>query len=185
MLSIMSGARRGEILGLKWSEVDFFNNQIRIRRTFNSGRWYKPKTKTSRREIDLGPKMMNQLKRWRLACPANELGLVFPDERGLPIEPTKLLKHHFHSALEKAEVESIRIHDLRHTYASLQILNGENIKYIQRQMGHANPTVTLNVYAHLMDSVNQEAACRLENTVFGAQKNRTGSKMVADEGRGK
>ena len=56
----------------------------------------------------------------------------------------------------------------RHTFASLLIDQGENIKYIQSQLGHSSPTVTLNVYAHLMKPVNQEAACRLENTTFEA-----------------
>ncbi len=63
----------------------------------------------------------------------------------------------------------IRFHDLRHTYASLLIEQGENIKYIQSQFGHSSPTVTLNVYAHLMKPTNQEAVCRLENTVFGSR----------------
>jgi len=60
----------------------------------------------------------------------------------------------------------IRFHDLRHTYASLLIEQGENIKYIQSQLGHSSPTVTWNVYAHLMKPTNQEAAERLEKTVF-------------------
>ena len=73
------------------------------------------------------------------------------------------------------QIEELVI-DLRHTYASLLIEQGENIKYIQSQMGHANPSVTLNIYGHLMESVNQAAAQRLENTIF----NSDGSKMVAD-----
>jgi len=66
--------------------------------------------------------------------------------------------------------------DLRHTFASLLIEQGENLKYIQSQLGHADPTVTLKVYAHLMKPVNQEAACKLENTIFGIN----GSKVVAE-----
>ena len=68
----------------------------------------------------------------------------------------------------------MRYHDLRHTTASLLIEQGENIKYIQKQLGHSSPTVTLNVYAHLMKDSNQESACRLENTIFES----TGHKMV-------
>jgi integrase len=83
---------------------------------------------------------------------------------------------YFEPALKKAGTGKVRFHDLRHTYASLLIEQGENIKYIQNQLGHSNPTVTLNVYAHLMKPVNQEAACRLENTIFQT----SGSKMVAD-----
>ncbi len=60
--------------------------------------------------------------------------------------------------------------------SSILIKQGENIKYIQSQLGHATPTVTLNVYAHLMDSSNQETACRFENTVFGE----SGSNLVAE-----
>ena len=78
-----------------------------------------------------------------------------------------MLRRHFRPALQAAGCPSIRFHDLRHTNASLRLENGENIKYIQAQLGHATPTITLNVYAHLMKDRNPEAACRLENAVFG------------------
>lgn len=168
LLAIMSGARQGELLGLKWSEIDWKNNQIKIRRTFNCRKWYQPKTKASSREIDLGPTMMRELKKWKLACPVNELDLVFPyDATGNPIEPTWLVRNHFYPALKAAGLPRMRFHDLRHTYASLLIKQGENLKYIQSQLGHSNPTVTLNTYSHLMESVNQEAACRLESAILG------------------
>lgn len=180
MLAIMSGARQGELFGLKWTDVDWFNSQIQIQRTFNSGAWYKPKSKTSNRKIDLGPAMMAELRKWRLACPKNELELVFPNDAGGPLDHGNMLRRHFYPALLKAGLPKTRFHDLRHSYASLLIEQGENIKYIQSQLGHASPTVTLNVYAHLMSAVNQEAACRLENAVFGA----SGSKMVAGNEKG-
>ena len=176
LLAIMSGARQGEILGLKWQEIDWANNQVRIRRTFNCRKWYKPKSSASSREIDLGPTMMQSLKAWKLACRSNKLDLVFPNGKGQPIEPTHLTRMHFYPALDAAGIKRIRFHDLRHTYASLLIEQGENIKYIQSQMGHANPSVTLNIYGHLMESVNQAAAQRLEDTIF----NSNGSKMVAE-----
>ena len=78
-------------------------------------------------------------------------------------------------ALKAAGIARIKFHALRHTTASLMIEQGENIKYIQSQLGHSSPTVTLNVYAHLMKTINQEAACRLESTIFETN----GSKMVA------
>ena len=77
--------------------------------------------------------------------------------------------------MQKAGLDKMRFHDLRHTTASLMIEQGENIKYIQSQLGHSSPTVTLNVYAHLMKPTNQEAACRLEIAIFET----SGSKMVA------
>jgi len=175
-IAIFSGARQGELLGLKWSDVDWFNNQIHIQRTFNNQAWYDVKTKTSNRKIDLGPATMTGLKKWKLACPISKLNLVFPNKAGNPINHNNLVNRHFNPALTTAELPKIRFHDLRHTYASLLIEQGENIKYIQSQLGHSSPTVTMNVYAHLMKPVNQEAACRLENTIFET----SGSKMVAD-----
>ena len=173
-LAIMSGARQGELLGLKWSDVDWENNQLNIRRTYNNQAWYKTKTKSSSRKIDLGPSMMAELKKWRLACPPNKLGLIFPNEAGGPINHNNLISRYFEPALAKAKLGKVRFHDLRHTYASLLIEQGENIKYIQDQLGHSSPTVTLNVYAHLMKPVNQEAALRLENAIFEPD----GHKMV-------
>jgi len=165
-LAIFSGARQGELLGLKWSDVDWSNKQIHIQRTFNNQAWYDVKTKTSNRKIDLGPAMMKALKKWKISCPPNELDLIFPNEAGQPINHNNMCYRYFEPALTKAGIGKVRFHDLRHTYASLLIEQGENIKYIQSQLGHSSPTVTLNVYAHLMKSVNQEAACRLENAVF-------------------
>jgi len=124
------------------------------------------KTETSNRNIGIGPSMMAELKKWKVACSPNKLNLVFPNKAGGPIDHNNLLKRNFYPAIEKAELGKFRFHDLRHTYASLLIDQGENIKYIQTQLGHSNPTVTLNVYAHLMKPVNQEAAIRLENAIF-------------------
>jgi integrase len=167
-------------LGLKWGDIDWANCQINIQRTFNKGRFFSTKTKTSNRKVDLGPTVITELKKWKLACPKNELGLVFPNEAGEAINYSNMVQRHFFPALREAALRRIRFHDLRHTYASLLIEQGENIKYIQNQMGHSSPMVTLNVYAHLMKPTNQEAACRLENTIFGA----TGHKMVTKAKKG-
>ena len=93
---------------------------------------------------------------------------------------SNMVQDYFLQALKAVNLPRVRFHDLRHTNASLRLENGENIKYIQTQLGHANPTVTLNVYAHLMNATNQEAACRLENAIFGE----SGSKMVAGKKKG-
>ena len=85
---------------------------------------------------------------------------------GKPINHNNLVNRCFHPALKDAEIDRIPWHDLRHTKASLMIEQKENLKYIQTQLGHSSPTVTLNVYAHLLKPINQEAACRYENMVF-------------------
>ncbi len=180
MLAIFSGARQGELLGLKWSDIDWENNQIHIQRTFNHYAWYDTKTETSNRKIDIGPETMRALKKWKLPCPLCELDLVFPNEAGNPIKQNNMCHRYFKPALKKAGLGKVRFHDLRHTYASLLIEQGENIKYIQTQLGHSNPTVTLNVYAHLMRPYNQESARRLENSVFAP----TGHNLVTNARKG-
>jgi integrase len=180
MLAIMSGARQGEIFGLKWSDVDWKSSQIHIQRTYNHGSLYDTKTETSNRKIDLGPVMMTALKKWKLACPISDLDLIFPDKVGDPINHNNMRYRYFEPALKKAGLGKVRFHDLRHTYASLLIEQGENIKYIQTQLGHSNPTVTLNVYAHLMRPYNQESARRLEKSVFAS----TGHNLVTNTKQG-
>ena len=196
LTAIMTGARQGELLGLKWSDVDFPKKQISINRTFNMGRFFTPKTRQSVREIDLAPILVKELAAWKLAQIALRLekekdekkpkaknrekkncDLVFPNEEDEPMNYSNMVNRYYKPALKAAAIPQIRFHDLRHTYASLLLAQGENIKYIQTQLGHSSPTVTLNVYAHLMKKENQEAACRLENAIFEG----TGHNLVTNE----
>lgn len=172
-LAIFTGARQGELLGLKWEDVDWEKSQIHFRRTFNTSRFFPPKSKTSNRRVDVGPRILRELKKWKLACPKKKLNLVFPNKDGNPMHRNDLLRNRFYVALEAVNLPKIRFHDLRHTYASLLIEQGENINYIQSQLGHKTPTVTLNVYAHLMNPTNQEAVKRLEMRVFGVDSSKT------------
>jgi integrase len=175
MLAVFTGARQGELLGLKWGDIDWESKQIHIQRTYTKGQFFATKTRSSNRRVDLGPKVSTELKKWKLACPKSDLDLVFPNGLGKPMNYSNMMNRYFKPALKKASLPKIRFHDLRHTYASLLIEQGENLKYIQSQLGHSTPTVTLNVYSHLMNPTNQGAALRLESAVFGGD----GSKMVA------
>ncbi|RJP83631.1 MAG: site-specific integrase [Desulfobacteraceae bacterium] len=166
-LAIFTGCRQGELLGLKWTDVLWTTSQIYIKRTFNKKAWYNPKTKTSIRKIDMGPSVLADLKQWQRECPKTELDLIFPNRDGGPMDQSHMLNRFFFPALKKAGIPRIRFHDLRHTFASLLIDQGENIKYIQTQLGHSTPSVTLNTYAHLLKPVNQKAASRLEKMVLG------------------
>ena len=166
MTAVLTGMRQGELLGLKWDDIDWHNGQISVRRTFNHRQFYEPKTKTSRRKIDLAPDLIHELKKWSLACPISELNLVFPSTVGTPEDADHMRKRRFMPALKRAGLPKIRFHDLRHTYASLLIAQGEHPKYIQVQMGHSSINVTMDIYGHLMDTTNRGAANRLGETVF-------------------
>jgi integrase len=178
MMATSTGMRQGEILGLKWSDIDFAVKQISVNRTFNHGRFYPPKSKDSKRKIDMVPQLIPQLKEWKLACPKTELDLVFPNANGNPIDANNFLNRVFSPALKKAKLPKVRFHDLRHTYASLLISQGENPKYIQNQMGHSSIQVTYDIYGHLIATENSESASKLGNTIFG-ENSGFGSRMVA------
>mgnify|MGYP000898447768 CR=1 FL=1 len=199
LTAIMTGARQGELLGLKWQDVDFQKKQISINRTFNMGRFFTPKTKQSVRKIDIAPILVKELAAWKLLQNTIRLekekdekkpetqnkdkknyDLIFPNEEDEPMNYSNMVNRYYKPALKAAEIPKIRFHDLRHTYASLLLAQGENIKYVQNQLGHSSPTVTLNVYAHLMKKENQEAACRLENTIFEG----TGQNLVTETKEG-
>jgi integrase len=175
-LAIFSGARQGELLGLYWSDIKWQKKQIHIQRTFNHGEWYKPKTKTSNRYIDIGPGMLKVLKKWKIACLPSKLNLIFPNENGNPIDAKNLTYRHFKPALKKAKIKSIRFHDIRHTFASLLIDQNENPKYIQRQLGHSSIQMTFDVYGHLIEKTNQESATKLEESVFKNNRSQNGHK---------
>jgi integrase len=181
LLAVMTGARQGEILGLKWKDVDFERKQLHISRTFNHGRFFAPKTKGSIRTIHLSPAVIRELAKWKLASTPNEQDLVFANNVGKPIDAGNLIAHHFKPALKAAKLPDIRFHDLRHCHASMLFEQGESITYIQHRLGHANPSVTLSVYAHYIKTENQDAICKLENTIFGG----TGHKMVTNDGEAK
>ena len=122
---------------MKWSDVDWNNNQIHVQRTYNKGIWFKPRATASKRKIDIGKITIRKLKKWKRSYPASKLGLIFPNKVGGPISQTNLLRRHFYQALKAVRMPSIRFYDLHHSYASLLIDQGENIKYVQTRLGHS------------------------------------------------
>jgi len=179
MTAILTGLHQGELIGLKWTDIDWTNRQLHVRRTYTHGRFYEPKTRTSRRRVDVPGTLIHQLKKWRLACSKGELDLVFPNSASNPENHANLLNRVFYPALRRAGLHQSRFHDLRHTYASLLIANNEHPKYIQAQMGHSSIKITMGVYGHLMQTANNKAADKLAELALGIGE--SGSKMVAAE----
>lgn len=93
------------------------------------------------------------------------MDLIFPTEDGTPENAANLLYRRFFPALRRAGLPRMRFHNLRHSYASLLIAQGEHPKYIQSQLGHSSINVTMDIYGHLMQTVNQKTASRLGKTV--------------------
>ena len=105
----------------------------------------------------------------------NITSLIFPPKAGIPEDAAYFVKRRFFPALTKAKLPKIRFHYLRHTYAALVWEQTKDVKYLQTQLGHSSLTMTMDVYGHLMNKTNQDAATRLGNAIFGDD----GSKTVA------
>ena len=168
LTAVMTGMRRGELLALQWGDIDWNSDQISIRRSIYKGEFVNPKSKNAIRRIVISPILRQALEQHRLIGRKSEFDLIFPNEIGLPLNPENLIKREFHSALDRAGLRRIRFHDLRHSYASILISQGENIKFIQSQLGHSSAKTTLDRYGHLMLNLENDAARRLDKTVFGS-----------------
>jgi integrase len=111
--------------------------------------------------------LLKELKVWRLACPHSPYDLIFPNLDGQPMSHSNLMQRGFFPALQRAGISRIRFHDLRHTFASLMISNGEDILRVSRLMGHATASFTLNVYSHMILQEHDPSGDRLASSVFG------------------
>jgi len=177
LTTVLTGMRRGELFALKWGDINWVTGQIHVRRAYVRERFQEPKSRAGTRAIVMPPILVKVLKRHKLSSPASDLNLVFPNEEGNPLNGGNIYNREFLPALRRAGLCKIRFHDLRHTYASLLIAQGENLKFIQQQLGHSSAQMTLDRYGHLMPQVQHGAGERLQNTVF---KN-FGSNLVAKD----
>jgi integrase len=164
LCAVLTGMRRGELLGLKWEDIDLEGHRLFVRRALWRGKFVTPKSRRSRRTIDMAPTLRDALAR----LPSRfRGGLVFCSEGGTALDPDNLMHRDFPRALRRAGVRRICFHDLRHTYTTLLIAQGAHPKYIQVQLGHASIQTTLDRYGHLMPDAHAAEARKLDQLVFG------------------
>lgn len=186
ILGFFCGMRRSEIIGLKWSAVDFEHNTFSIRHTVTTATVNhkrelifkdRTKNKSSRRSLPLEPlvrEKMLELKekqeRYKKLCKSSYnkeyVDYVFVNEIGDIITPDYVSRH-FNDILEKTGMRHIRFHDLRHTAASMLLANGVSMKEIQEWLGHSDFSTTANIYSHLdYNSKLVSANTMLEHTII-------------------
>ncbi len=166
LVGLLTGLRRSELFGLRWTDVLWTERRIQVRGQLQGGKLVAPKTETARRTIDVGPLVLETLSEHRKQCPATELDLVFPTISGTPIHASDWYRDTWRPMIRRAVLPDLQLHDLRHTFASALIKQGESIKYVQTVMGHASAQTTLDVYGHLFEAGGQDAARRLEGTLL-------------------
>jgi integrase len=178
-LALATGMRHGELVGLQWSDIDFEEESLTVRRIVNWLGRYKyvegePKTEQSRRKIMLAPFVMRVLREHRIrqkearlkaGISWQEHHLVFCNRRGGFLNPNILLRH-FYQLLDEAGLPRIRLHDLRHSAATILLSMGINIKVVQEMLGHSQVSMTLGIYGHTLPVMQQEALDKLD-ALFG------------------
>lgn len=157
--ALFTGMRRGELLGLEWSDIDFKKAKITINKQIYKG--VKQATKTNKeRVIDIPENLLKVLKQHRNTNTVLSK-LVFHNKEGKPIHPYNMEHAYFHPLIKKCneildeenKIEKLRFHDLRHTYATYLLSKGIPVKYVQEQLGHSTARMTLDTYASVMPSV--------------------------------
>ena len=177
LCAVLTGMRRGELLGLRWEDIDLEGHRLFVRRALWRGKFVTPKSRRSRRTIDLAPTLRAALAK----VPSRfQAGLVFCSPDGEPINPDTFAQQDWTRALRRAGLRRIRFHDLRHTYASLLIAQGAHPKYIQVQLGHASIQTTLDRYGHLMPDAHAAEARKLDRLVFGENGHGGAVRVTAD-----
>lgn len=157
------GLRRSEVIGLTWDRVDLAGRKLTVDRQYVYGRLGPLKTENSNRTVLLVETVVKTLREWRLACPPSEEGWVFPSARGCALN-ANFFDIVLPRAAEEAGLEGFTAHAFRHTFAAW-MLAITPIKYVQHQMGHANPTTTLNTYGHLIPDSDTEILGRVDEWV--------------------
>lgn len=177
-LALTTGMRQGEILGLRWKDVDFENGSIRVTQTLsNDGKELLPytKTKSGARSIDLPEETIARLRKHKQMVEeekqsANveeyrDLDLVVCTEYGTQTNKSNL-RRIFNLAIKRAGIKQIRFHDMRHTHATLLLLQGVNPKIVSERLGHATTRLTLDTYSHLLPSMQKETATKFGQMIF-------------------
>ena len=164
-LDLATGLRRGELLGLKWEDVDLQNGVIHVRRQVarvdGEVKELPLKTKNSYRNISISQDAVAMLTEMEAHRSSD---YVFPSSTGGPISPDSV-NNMLHRVLKRAGLPSIRFHDLRHTFATLALQNGVDIKTVSGMMGHFSAGFTLDTYAHVTTSAQKEAARTMGNVL--------------------
>ncbi len=174
-LAITAGLRQGELLALRWTDLDLDAGRLNVCRSVRSVSGQgsivgEPKTTSGRRNVLLTPLAVAALRRHRTrqaeqrlrAVFWDDLDLVFANEIGRYIGATNLRLRSFKRLLERAELPSIRFHDLRHTAATLLLAQNVNVKIVSEMMGHANIAITLDTYSHVLPTMQADAVGKME-----------------------
>ncbi|MFC2063072.1 tyrosine-type recombinase/integrase [Chloroflexota bacterium] len=194
---LYTGLRRGELLALRWRNLDLDKGSLTVVETgyrLGNGEYVikEPKTASSRRTISLSPALVELLKKYRIdqellriqmGISLDEDDFVFTRYDGTPLYPNAVT-HAFQRIIKRAGLKHVRLHDLRHTHATLMLKAGVHPKVVSERLGHSNIGITLDTYSHVLPGIQEAAAERfdkvVEEVVTKGNKEGNVCKMFAD-----
>jgi integrase len=180
LAAFRTGLRMGELAGLAWEDINFDANMIQVRRSYSHGLFSTPKNR-KHRYVDMSGQLKQSLLGYQSArlreqggkLPITKLPsqfasddnvrLVFAEPDGSPADLDNFRRSKFYKYLKEANVPHIRFHDIRHTFASLLLQQGESLHYVKEQMGHASIQTTVDVYGHIVPWSNRNAVNKLDD----------------------
>ena len=177
-LAVTTGMRMGELFGLRWSDLHWVSGRIYVRRQVQYvpgyGRSFvEPKTRSGRRTIKLGEGVLQALREHLERQQSEQVAagerwvdneLIFPSKSGTPMDASNL-RLDFTRVLRQAGLPKIRFHDLRHTAASLMLNHGIPVIVVSKILGHSKPSITMDIYGHLYNEMQDEAAQLMDELV--------------------
>ena len=178
ILAATTGMRRGEVLGVRWRDIDFSTRRLRVQQTVLTVEYQivigRPKTLHGERKIALDDQTIHVLRSHRaaqrqekqlLGASYHHQGLVFAREDGAPVHPD-YFSQTFDRTVKRLGLPNIGLHDLRHTHATLGLAAGVHVKVISDRLGHATTSFTQDVYMHAIPAVEEDAADQIAHIVF-------------------
>ena len=171
LVALKTGMRQGELLGLRWSDVDLEQAVVRVRRSYTGGTLSTPKNR-ERRDVDLISDVVDLLTRWRREreSASDRDSLVFTGDNGLAfLTPSVLLRRQLYPAMARASIPRIgptqekrTFHSLRHTFAKRALERGAQITWLSRHLGHSSLKVTTDIYGHWERAERKLQAAKME-----------------------
>ena len=169
LLELGTGMRRGEILALKWSDLNFATGELRIERQVYIIKAEviisAPKTKASIRTVILPPSLLKTLAAHKETVDS-EWMFPSPTDNGRPRNPSSVRKR-LQLILERAGCKKVRFHDLRHTFATMALEHGMDVKTLSATIGHVSSATTLDIYSHITDTMQRQAAVHIDRKIGG------------------
>jgi integrase len=177
VVALHCGLREGELLGLRWEDVDLAAGTLSVRRTLSQariGHMFEAPKNGNGRNVRLTSGAVEALKRHRAGQNGEQIrmgslwqdhGLVFPSQQGTTMNASNLTARSFKSLLKRAGLPDIRLHDLRHTCATLLLSEGVHPKFVQELLGHANISITLDTYSHVLPSMGDQTVAAMERVL--------------------